>query len=141
MNAITVKYWVCHAAVWVRVRTSLRVRRNKLYLGYTRSRYARNWLSSKNTMYSRYESHVNHATRVNMSSYSVQALREKLSRLTNSQESIETLSLWIIHHKQNAASTVSIWFEDLCTCKCFVVSAMYTLHVRSLMYSQCSLKH
>lgn len=52
-----------------------------------------------------------------MSSYSAQALREKLSRLTNSQESIETLSLWIIHHKQNAASTVSIWFEDLSTCE------------------------
>eukprot|EP00731_Ephydatia_muelleri_P016564 Em0009g988a len=48
-----------------------------------------------------------------MSSFSVQALQEKLSRLTPSQDSIETLSLWIIHHQAYAPTSVTIWLESL----------------------------
>ena len=55
-----------------------------------------------------------------MSSFSVQALRDKFSRLSGSQESIETLSLWIIHHKADAATTVSVWFEDIKSSRKFV---------------------
>ena len=55
-----------------------------------------------------------------MSSFSVQALRDKFSRLSGSQESIETLSLWIIHHKTDAATTVSVWFEDIKSSRKFV---------------------
>ena len=58
--------------------------------------------------------------RLKMSSFSVQALRDKFSRLSGSQESIETLSLWIIHHKQDAATTVAVWFEDIKSSRKFV---------------------
>ncbi len=48
-----------------------------------------------------------------MSSFTVQALEEKLSRLSPSQDSIETLSLWIIHHKAHASVSVAAWTDDL----------------------------
>ena len=48
-----------------------------------------------------------------MSSFSVQALQEKLSRLTPSQDSIETLSLWIIHHQVYATTSVTVWLESV----------------------------
>lgn len=47
-----------------------------------------------------------------MSSYSVQVLQEKLARLSQSQDSIETLSLWIIHHKSKASTSVAVWLEE-----------------------------
>ena len=48
-----------------------------------------------------------------MSSYSVQALQEKLNRLSLSQDSIETLSLWVIHHKAYARTSVSMWLDNV----------------------------
>ena len=48
-----------------------------------------------------------------MSFFTIQVLQEKLSRLTLSQDSIETLSLWIIHHKAHASSSVDVWMEDM----------------------------
>ena len=48
-----------------------------------------------------------------MSSYSLELLQEKLSRLNSTQESIETLSLWIIHHKPYASTSISTWMEDM----------------------------
>ena len=50
---------------------------------------------------------------VKMSFFSVQALQEKLNRLTLSQDSIETLSLWIIHHKTHAKVSVEVWLDDV----------------------------
>ena len=47
-----------------------------------------------------------------MSSYTIQTLTEKLDRLSMSQDSIETLSLWIIHHKSKAKTSVSTWLEE-----------------------------
>ena len=47
-----------------------------------------------------------------MSSFSVATLQEKLSRLSASQESIETLSLWIIHHKTFAKTSVAVWADS-----------------------------
>lgn len=47
-----------------------------------------------------------------MSSFSVATLQEKLSRLSASQESIETLSLWFIHHKTFAKKSVAVWAES-----------------------------
>ena len=48
-----------------------------------------------------------------MSAFTAQAFLEKLSRLTLSQESIETLSLWIIHHKAYAKLAVDIWLQEV----------------------------
>ncbi len=47
-----------------------------------------------------------------MSSYSIQTLTEKLDRLSLSQDSIETLSLWMIHHKSKAKTSVDTWLEE-----------------------------
>lgn len=47
-----------------------------------------------------------------MSSFSVATLQEKLSRLSASQESIETLSLWIIHHKAFSKTSVAVWADS-----------------------------
>jgi len=48
-----------------------------------------------------------------MSAFTAQAFSEKLSRLTLSQESIETLSLWIIHHKVHAKLAVDVWLQEV----------------------------
>ena len=50
--------------------------------------------------------------REKMSSFSVATLQEKLSRLSASQESIETLSLWAIHHKAFAKTSVAVWADS-----------------------------
>ena len=47
-----------------------------------------------------------------MSYYSEQALQEKLNRLSASQDSIETLSTWIVHHKGHATTSISIWLQN-----------------------------
>ncbi|KAI6652265.1 Regulation of nuclear pre-mRNA domain-containing protein 2-like [Oopsacas minuta] len=47
-----------------------------------------------------------------MSSFNKKSLQDKLHRLNSSQESIETLSHWIIHHKQYAEDSVRIWKES-----------------------------
>ena len=46
-----------------------------------------------------------------MSSFNRKSLQDKLHRLNSSQESVETLSHWIIHHKQYAEDSVKIWKE------------------------------
>ncbi|XP_033626854.1 regulation of nuclear pre-mRNA domain-containing protein 1B-like [Asterias rubens] len=52
-----------------------------------------------------------------MSSFSDSALIEKLSGLTNSQQSIQTMSLWLIHHRKHAKKIVKIWFGELMKAK------------------------
>ena len=47
-----------------------------------------------------------------MSAFSVQALEEKISRLSLSQDSIETLSLWITQYKACAKDTVEVWLAE-----------------------------
>ena len=39
-------------------------------------------------------------TAATMSSFSESALEKKLSELSNSQQSVQTLSLWLIHHRE-----------------------------------------
>ncbi|XP_005162480.1 regulation of nuclear pre-mRNA domain-containing protein 1B isoform X4 [Danio rerio] len=48
-----------------------------------------------------------------MSSFSESALEKKLSELSNSQQSVQTLSLWIIHHRKHAALIVRVWHREL----------------------------
>lgn len=48
-----------------------------------------------------------------MSSFSESALEKKLSELSNSQQSVQTLSLWIIHHRKHAAAIVRVWHKEL----------------------------
>lgn len=50
---------------------------------------------------------------VSMSSFSESALEKKLSELSNSQQSVQTLSLWIIHHRKHSSLIVRVWHREL----------------------------
>lgn len=47
-----------------------------------------------------------------MSAFSVQALEEKISHLSLSQDSIETLSLWITQYKAHGKECVQVWLDE-----------------------------
>ncbi|XP_070825339.1 regulation of nuclear pre-mRNA domain-containing protein 1B [Chaetodon trifascialis] len=48
-----------------------------------------------------------------MSSFSESALEKKLTELSSSQQSVQTLSLWIIHHRKHSALIVKVWHREL----------------------------
>ena len=48
-----------------------------------------------------------------MSSFSTSTLEKKLGDLSNTQHSIQTMSLWIIHHRKHAKNIVQIWYKEL----------------------------
>ncbi|XP_049331432.1 uncharacterized protein slc30a8 isoform X3 [Astyanax mexicanus] len=48
-----------------------------------------------------------------MSAFSESALEKKLSELSNSQQSVQTLSLWLIHHRKHSKTIVRVWFSEL----------------------------
>ncbi|CAN0280644.1 unnamed protein product [Lampetra planeri] len=48
-----------------------------------------------------------------MSSFSESALEKKLSELSNSQQSVQTLALWLIHHRKHSRSVVQVWHREL----------------------------
>ncbi|GAB1609343.1 regulation of nuclear pre-mRNA domain-containing protein 1B-like [Argonauta hians] len=48
-----------------------------------------------------------------MSSFSDNNFGKKLSELNNTQQSIQTLSLWLIHHRKHSKSIVQVWFREL----------------------------
>lgn len=47
-----------------------------------------------------------------------QNLEKKFLNLTNSQESIQTLSLWVLHHKNHHKKIIQVWFKILEKGKC-----------------------
>ena len=50
---------------------------------------------------------------VEMSALSEAALEKKLSELSNSQQSVQTLSLWLIHHRKHSQTIVTVWLNEL----------------------------
>ena len=48
-----------------------------------------------------------------MAGFTESALEKKLDGLTNSQQSIQCLSLWLIHHRKHHNKIVKVWFEEL----------------------------
>ncbi|XP_048367635.1 regulation of nuclear pre-mRNA domain-containing protein 1A isoform X2 [Sphaerodactylus townsendi] len=48
-----------------------------------------------------------------MSAFSEAALERKLSELSNSQQSVQTLSLWLIHHRKHSPLIVAVWEREL----------------------------
>ncbi|XP_075872301.1 regulation of nuclear pre-mRNA domain-containing protein 1A-like isoform X1 [Nelusetta ayraudi] len=48
-----------------------------------------------------------------MSAFSEAALEKKLSELSNSQQSVQTLSLWLIHHRKHSRTIVGVWLNEL----------------------------
>lgn len=60
-----------------------------------------------------------------MSAFTEQALIKKLADLNSSSQSIQTLSLWLIHHRKHNQNIVKIWLKELqkglLLCKIFLV--------------------
>eukprot|EP00111_Clytia_hemisphaerica_P020779 TCONS_00061282-protein len=52
-----------------------------------------------------------------MSSFSTSHLEKRVKALTMSQQSIQTLSLWCIHHRKSAKIIVKHWLKDLLKAK------------------------
>ncbi|XP_055950126.1 regulation of nuclear pre-mRNA domain-containing protein 1B-like [Argiope bruennichi] len=48
-----------------------------------------------------------------MAGFTGEALEKKLQELNNSQQSIQTLSLWLIHHRKHHKTIVQVWFKEL----------------------------
>lgn len=48
-----------------------------------------------------------------MSGFTNAALEKKLAELNSSQQSIQTLSLWLIHHRKHHKLIVQVWFKEL----------------------------
>ena len=48
-----------------------------------------------------------------MSGFSVEVLEKKLSELNNSQQMIQTLSLWLIHYRKHCKTAVQTWIKFL----------------------------
>nr|CAB3265743.1 regulation of nuclear pre-mRNA domain-containing protein 1B-like [Phallusia mammillata] len=52
-----------------------------------------------------------------MSTFSESALIKKLGELNTTQQSIQTLSLWVIHHRKHAKIIVQVWQTELIKAK------------------------
>lgn len=48
-----------------------------------------------------------------MAGFTEKALIKKLEELNSSQQSIQTLSLWLIHHRKHNAIVVKTWYQEL----------------------------
>lgn len=64
-----------------------------------------------------------------MSSFSESALEKKLTELSSSQQSVQTLSLWIIHHRKHSGLIVKVWHRELkkgesCCCEVHLVDVV-----------------
>ena len=79
-----------------------------------------------------------------MSSFSESALEKKLSELSNSQQSVQTLSLWIIHHRKHSPLIVKVWHRELKKGKCFLPSSYFhsiSYIVLYMLFSNHSINH
>ncbi|KXJ27401.1 Regulation of nuclear pre-mRNA domain-containing protein 1B [Exaiptasia diaphana] len=48
-----------------------------------------------------------------MSSFSTSTLEKKLNDLSSTQQSVQTLSLWVIHHRKHAKTVVQTWNKEI----------------------------
>ena len=55
----------------------------------------------------------NNNTLAAMASFNEDGLKKKLDDLNMSQQSIQTVSLWLIHHKKHAHTVVNVWYREL----------------------------
>ncbi|KAG5323060.1 RPR1B protein, partial [Acromyrmex heyeri] len=52
-----------------------------------------------------------------MTGFTESALVKRLMDLNPSQQSIQTLSLWLIHHRKHHPTIVKIWYKEMCKVK------------------------
>jgi hypothetical protein len=48
-----------------------------------------------------------------MASFDKEVLEQRFSRLSESQLSVQTLSLWILHHSRHAEAVCQLWFQHV----------------------------
>lgn len=60
-----------------------------------------------------------------MSAFTETALIKKLMDLNASQQSIQTLSLWLIHHRKHYANIVKSWYKELMKGNLFYTTNCY----------------
>lgn len=48
-----------------------------------------------------------------MAGFSEAVLQKKLTEVNNTLPSIQTLSLWLLHHRKHSASIVKVWYNEL----------------------------
>lgn len=48
-----------------------------------------------------------------MSAFTDDALVRKLKELNTSSQSIQTLSLWLIHHRKHHSNITKLWYREL----------------------------
>ena len=49
----------------------------------------------------------------NMALLNQKAFERKLQNMSSAQDSVQTVSLWMIHHKKNANDMASVWLDQL----------------------------
>lgn len=49
------------------------------------------------------------------------AFERKLQNMSSTQDSVQTVSLWMIHHKKQADDMVAVWLEQLKKGSAFIV--------------------
>jgi hypothetical protein len=75
-----------------------------------------------------------------MAGFTEGALSKKLADLNSSQQSIQTLSLWLIHHRKHHATIVKVWFRELQKGKpaVYLIQCVY-LRVNTIIFNRCTM--
>lgn len=66
-----------------------------------------------------------------MAGFTENALIRKLQDLNSSQQSIQTLSLWLIHHRKHHAAVVKTWFKELLKGNLLLSQYFYFININS----------
>lgn len=48
-----------------------------------------------------------------MASFSVKSFERKLKEMSSRQDSVQTVSLWLIHHRAHSKTVVSLWHDHI----------------------------
>lgn len=67
-----------------------------------------------------------------MTSFSTATLEKKLSDLSNTQHSVQTLSLWLIHHRKHAKAIVQAWYKELAKGKQIMANCLNLVREQSI---------
>ena len=83
---------------------------------------------------------LKHIRKREMSSFSDNNFVKKLGELNNTQQSIQTLSLWLIHHRKHSKTIVQVWLREMQKGNYFVhsflvVDNIWNAYINMLMHT------
>ena len=55
-----------------------------------------------------------------MASFSIKSFDKKLKEMSSRQDSVQTVSLWLIHHRAHSRTIVNLWLDRMKKGKIFV---------------------